>query len=335
MVTLMPPLPQYTAPLLDVRRRLQAILSGAPAQPVAAFWKHHPLADQAADSLVRSTVQFQRETGCDLVKLTPAGNYQVAQRGMLESWNGDPLGRRTISGPAIRQVDDWSRLVLDTTALEWAMVAAARQLRDELGPQPVLLASVFAPLTQALMLAGADTLQQHLRSAPAAVLGGLEVLTRNSLHLIEAYREAGVDGLYLASQHHAAAQLERSLYARWGLAFDQRLLQAGHGFAINILHLHGSGIHLDGVPAGGPWMVHYELGPENPAPEALRALSACPAVLGLPCSRWLEGALQPDVQDWLARFGQASALLTAECVVPLAISNAQIGRWVAEVERAA
>lgn len=301
----------------------------------AAFWKHHPVADQATDTLVAATLDFQRATNSAIVKLTPAGNYQIADRGGQAHWDGDPLGRRSFRTRAINTAKDWSPIAehSETTALEQAIVAAAAAIRAALGPQPRLLATVFSPLSQALMLAGPERLVADLAAKQPALLAALETLSTATQRLIADYRQAGVDGIYLAMQHLTEPNLPRALYQnlaqQLGRSIDQDTMAACNDFHLNILHLHGAPIHLDCLPTGASWRVHYELCPENPSPADFRARCDCTAVIGLPFAVWDDPSqLAHAMTSARQAFAQDSALYTGPCVVPRAVPEAQIAQWV-------
>jgi hypothetical protein len=302
---------------------------------LAAFWKHHPVADQATDTLVAATLDFQCATNSAIVKLTPAGNYQIADRGGQAHWDGDPLGRRSFRNRAINTAEDWAQVAehAATTPLEQAVVAAATEIRAALGPQPVLLATAFSPLSQALMLAGPERLAADLADKQPELLAALETLSTATQRLIADYRRAGVDGIYLAMQHLTEPNLPRTLYRdlsqQLGRSIDQDTMAACNEFHLNILHLHGAPIHLDCLPTGVSWRVHYELCAENPSPADFRAHCDCPAVIGLPFAVWDDPSqLAQAMASARQAFAQDSALYTGPCVVPLAVPEAQIAQWV-------
>lgn len=300
-----------------------------------AFWKHHPVEDQSTDGMIAATLAFHQQTQGDMVKLTPAGNYQIAGRGGDAEWLGDELGRRTFVKRAITAPEDWLKLRETVTPQELNIIEAARQLPARLGNDIPLLVTVFSPLTQALMLAGQDTLQAHLQYYPDAVLKGLEILTTTTKRLIVAYEEAGVNGIYYATQHLTDTAIPRHWYQHFGLSIDQEIMQLCHKFKFNILHIHGSGIHFDCLPTASNWMVHFELAENNPTPEEYRASCHCPAVLALPCSLWSHTeSLTLEINQLLQRFRQNTALITTQCVVPLDIPNEQIASWIMRVRHA-
>jgi amino acid adenylation domain-containing protein len=288
--------------------------------------------------LVAATLAFQAATQSAFVKFTPAGNYQIAQRGGQAQWCGDALGRRSFLSRAIQTPEDWAGLRQQPvlTALELDMVSAAQQVRQALPPEVPLLATVFSPVTQALMLAGPETLQAHCHHAPQAVQAALACLSASTLALLAAYRQVGVSGVYLACQHLADAVLPQALYVQQAQQWDEQIMAACAGFEFNLLHLHGEGIHLHTLPREGRWWVHYELHPSNPSPELYRAACHWPAVLGLPVALWQNTqALPAEIERLLARFGQPGALLSAACVLPLDVPEAQIATWVQQTQQLA
>ncbi|MBH1972052.1 MAG: hypothetical protein I8H92_12720 [Moraxellaceae bacterium] len=296
-----------------------------------AFWKHHPVADQHSDTLVAATLAFHHATQGDIVKLTPAGNYQVADRGGCSEWQEDVLGRRTFVERAITHPEQWLQQTDTLTPLELEIIRAAKQLKKSL-PNTPLLATVFLPLTQALMMTGSETLLTHLQCHPEEVTTGLKILTRCTQRLIAAYQDIGIDGIYLAAQHQSDAVIPRSIYRDFGLPYDQQIMQACRDLSLNILHIHGTMIHFEGVPQENNWMVHFELSEHNPEPEVYRTHCRCPAVIGLPCKVWQNDTeLSPKINSLLQRFGQTSALLSADCVTPLNISSEHIASWIQRI----
>lgn len=298
-------------------------------RPAIAFWQHHPISDQQAATLADATLAFHAEVGGDLVKLTPAGTYQARALGLQDAWQGDPLGRRTIVGRPLAAIEDW--LHLDTCTLgeqEAEQLEAAARVRARLGADVPLLATVFSPLTLALQLAGASTWQSHHIDAPEAVEEGLFRLMQRCRHLIRAYRQAGVSGIYYVAQHFAGDELPAATVAPAWLAHDLPVLAEADGLACNMMHFHGVPLpaNLPALPAG--WLTHYEWCAGNPSPR----LQDRRLALGLPedtllaaadsaaCRRLAEGLWQ-DVP-------RPPALITAACVLPPTFPRAVVRRWV-------
>ncbi len=300
-----------------------------------AFWKHEPVADQAAGTLVANTVLFYQQTLGDLVKLTPAGNYQIAERGGKADWQNDSLGRRTFIERFIKAPEDWYTLTAETTALELALVQATRLTRAALPVTVPLYVTLFSPATLAVMLAGPELFARHLQQAPQAVAYAITTLQKSVENLLGLYQQAGANGYFVASQHASASVMTEQDYLRFAKEADDKVLAAAASLGDTILHLHGQDLLYSAFPKAGPVKIHYELHPSNPTPEAFRALSRCEAVIGLPLDVWAKPAdYRFVVNSMLQRFMQQSALFTAPCVVPLAVANADIKEWTAHMRLA-
>lgn len=300
-----------------------------------AFWKHEPIADQAADTLVTNTVLFYQQTVGDLVKLTPAGNYQIADRGGKAEWRDDPLGRRTFVERFIKTAEDWYSLSAETTALELALVQATRLTRAALPVSVPLYVTLFSPVTLAVMLAGPELFARHLQQEPQAVAYGINILQKSVIKLLALCQQAGANGYFLASQHASASVMTEHEYLHFAKDADDKVIAAAVSLGETILHLHGQDILSSAFPKAGPVKIHYELHPSNPTPEAFRSLSRCEAVIGLPLDVWAKPAdYRYVVDNMLQRFMQQSALFTAPCVVPLAVANADIKEWTAQMRLA-
>ena len=306
------------APPLGIALAGAGIRAGA-ATPVA-FWRHHPIADQQADTLVEATLDFQRQFAVDLVKLTPASTYQSRDYGLQDAWTGDPIGRRDVIGRVVERPEDW--LTLPTLDPRQGFVArfpdAAAMVRRHTAPGVPVLASVFEPFFQASQLAGLDRLLEHIEVAPALVAAGLARIAHNTEQLIRRYVEAGVDGIFLASQQ-ANEAVPIALYRRHGLPGALACLRAARSLPVNMLHLHGRNIHcslfarLDGV------VLHYDACPGNPAPDTLASTAFRTVSSGPSQASLLDGTAVSVAQEMMARCAGRGFVLGAGCTVPLAV----------------
>lgn len=248
--------------------------SGRGDAPVpVAFWRHHPVADQRAETLVAATCKFQQEFRSDIVKITPASSFQLRDLGQDDAWTGDSLGRRVFGAPVIIQPEDWLRLA-ETARNETHVsehLQAARAIRAQVSPEIPVLQSIFDPLFQARTL-GRGVWNQHLREHPEAVAIGLRALRARTTRLIHEFRDAGVDGIFLAVQHAGAGEDHDGAYPRLGFQDDlECLAEAGPG-SLNIVHLHGKD-HPPALAKAFPDAILHFSPDENPAlwTEAIRA----------------------------------------------------------------
>ncbi|MGD9862701.1 MAG: uroporphyrinogen decarboxylase family protein [Pseudodonghicola sp.] len=266
--------------------RLDAAKEGrrGAAVPVA-FWQHHPVADQQADSLADATCAFQDRFDCDLVKITPASSFQLRDLGQTDAWTGDPIGRRDFGPSLVRQPEDWLRIaqmrVGDRHLAEH--LRAARLIRARVPAHIPVLQSIFDPLFQIRILAG-DLWQAHCRDCPENIAAALAALTARTRRLVADFRAAGVDGIFLAVQHAGAAAGPGDSFAERGLPQDLDCLAAAGPDSLNFVHLHGDGIPAGLLDAYPGTTVHFSFD-ANPALDAGRP--ARPEVL-------LSGGMAPS-----------------------------------------
>ncbi len=236
---------QYTK-----RQRLETILAGGtPDRPPVALWRHWPGDDQDADALAYAHVKWQRDYDWDFIKVSPSSSFAIRDWGVEDRWSGAAEGTREYTRRVIHQPEDWTRLQpLDPRQGALGLsLTAARQVKEALGAETPVLATVFSPLAQARNLAGEERLLAHLRAAPEAVRQGLAVITTTTLRLIEAIVASGVDGIFYAVQHARTSRLSPAEYAAFGRPDDQLLLSAAQPLWLNLLHVHGEDAFLDGL----------------------------------------------------------------------------------------
>lgn len=307
----------------------ETCLPGLPqgdVSPWPAFWQHDPSCEHDEQAWIDSTLRFYEETGTALVKLTGPAHYQVADRGVEGSWTGAPLGERTFTRRAIAAVADWQKIPAGLTSSEASVVRVAAALRRQLPAEVPLLVTVFAPATQALMLADPAQFMAHARIAPEAIRAALRQLAQQTATLIDCFAQAGVNGIFLVSKHHAL--MDRTRYLAIAEESDQLVAAACREFPANLLHLHGELLHLEGLPGAGPWMIHIEPDPRNPGMSQIRTLTGHPVILALDYPIWESGDVAGPIQQGLAALGQRSALVGAPCAVPLRYRRSEIATWV-------
>jgi uroporphyrinogen decarboxylase len=229
------------------RERLEATLAGQPVDRVAvALWRHWPGDDQRAEDLARSTLDFQRTFDFDFIKVTPSSNYCLAGWGAESRWVGNQEGTREWGQRVVQGPEDWTRLqVLDpTSGLLDEVHRTLTIIGDEVGEEVPFIQTIFNPLAQARNLAG-ERLLYDLRQHPEALKAGLETITETTLRFIEAARETGIAGIFLALQHATYDLLTEAEYQEFGRPYDLRILEAAEGLWFNLLHLHGVNVMFD------------------------------------------------------------------------------------------
>lgn len=260
------------------------------------------------------------------ISSTPASTYQLRDYGLRDAWDGDSIGRRSVANTVVEEPDDWRRLPrLDPyDGFTGRLLDAADFIRRELPPSVPVLMTVFNPFFQAAALGGIERLRQHLEICPDAVGEGLARIAANTCRLIARLRSAGCDGIFLAVQHAQNSVSTQERYARHGLPGDLDCLAAARSMPLNMLHLHGTGVHAGLFDALGDVTLHFEAAADNPDPAGL--LSRGIAVSSGPCPALLASQPAPLVRaacdDMLARWKGKGFILTSGCTVPYGASPA-------------
>jgi uroporphyrinogen decarboxylase len=326
---------------MSKRERLQATIQGEPADrtPVA-LWRHFPGDDQDAVSLAASTVAFQAQYDFDFIKVTPASSFCVRDWGVEDHWLGNQEGTREYSHQPVRIPDDWyalQQLEPDQGALG-AQLRCLELIRDAVGETVPFIQTIFNPLSQAKNLVGKQNLEAHLRQDPAAVRAGLETITATTERFIEAARDRGIDGIFLAVQHASYELLCEREYEEFGVPFDRRLLDAAGGLWLNVLHLHGNRVMFD-LLADYPVQVINWHDLETPPSLGEGQARVNGAVLG-GLRQWetmLRGTpdeVRREAQEALQQTGGRRVILGTGCVTPITAPWANLRAARAVVERA-
>jgi len=232
---------------MSKRQRLEATIAGQPVdRPAVALWRHWPGDDQRADDLARATLDFQRAYDFDFIKLMPASNYCIADWGAVSTWLGNEEGTREWGRRVIQRPEDWLALkVLDPTrGMLGEMRRALAIVGGAVGQEVPFIQTVFNPLAQAKNLAG-ERLLIHLRQHPDALRAGLETITESIIRFIDAARDTGIAGIFLALQHATVDLLSEVEYGEFGRPYDLRILDACQGLWFNLLHLHGEHVMFE------------------------------------------------------------------------------------------
>lgn len=229
------------------RERLRACLAGEVTDRVpVALWRHFPVDDQSPETLAAATLHWQRVYDFDFVKVTPASSFCLKDWGVEDVWEGHTEGTRRYVKRVITRPEDWSHLRELTPSAPYlaGQLACLRLIKQGLPPETPVIQTIFSPLAQAKNLAGNDTLLEHLRLYPEAVMRGLDTITRTTRSFVSAALETGIDGIFYAIQHAQATLLSLEEYRTFGVPFDQQVLEPANSSWLNVLHLHGKDVHF-------------------------------------------------------------------------------------------
>ena len=311
-------------PAMTKRERLEATIRGEETDRVpVALWRHFPGDDQDPAELAASTVAFQRQYDFDFVKVTPASSFCVRDWGAEDRWIGNEEGTRQYTRRPVVRPEDWRALQpLDP---EWGALGAQLRclelIHEALGDEAPFIQTIFNPLTQAKNLAGQQVMLAHLRQAPDAVRAGLAVIAESTMRFIEAARQRGIAGIFLAVQHANYGLMSEREYKEFGVPFDRRLLEAAGGLWLNVLHLHGSRVMFDLLAEYPVQVVNWH---DRETPPTLREgqQRVRGAVLG-GLRQWdtmvrgTPGNVQAEAHDASEQTGGRRFILGTGCVTPI------------------
>jgi uroporphyrinogen decarboxylase len=323
------------------RERIHATLARRPVdRPAVAFWRHVPHVDHTADGLARAMLDFHRRWDLDLVKVMSSGVYCVEDWGCKVAYTGSPNGAKQCTEHAVQSLTDWLRVKpLDpgAGALGRELDAVRLIARGRHDDAPILH-TMFSPLTIARKLAG-DRVVDDLRVGPTAVLSALEAITETMVRYVDAALDAGADGLFYATQTATAEVLTEDETDRFGVTFDQRVLDAARRrAAMTVLHLHGTRVFFDRLATLPVDAINWH---DRLAPPSLgdaKQIFAGAVVGGLNEHATLQAgppsAIEAEVDDAIVRTDGSGIIVAPGCVLPLATSDAHLEAVVAAVKRA-
>lgn len=306
---------------------------------LTSFWKHHPIADQSGESLARETIAFYEKFKFDFVKLTPAGCWQAACYGVHHAWEPNPVGIRTITKTIINQPTDWLNLPDFSTAplpaLMKEMTDACNRVNAHFVSKVPVFFTLFCPISQAVQMAGRDVFLNHVKASPNEVLAGLQRITKNTLLTIQAFREAGAQGLYFVTQHMREEMLPEYVYKQFGSTFDAECLNSCADFPLNFFHIHGAGVYFCFEQLPDNCTVHFEAAPSNGKINSDRHTHKTPLSIGIPPELLLKTTSEDDMVRLLSEYilpDQTANILTAGCVLPLDFPDEVVLKWLGVIK---
>jgi uroporphyrinogen decarboxylase len=206
-----------------------------------ALWRHFPVDDTTAQGLSQAVAGFQAEYDFDLVKVTHASGYPAEAWGAELIDGANEEGTREYLRRPIGDSSAWRTLEplpIDNQVLKREL-RALELVRERVGSDVHVLATIFNPLTAAKQLAGEPRMLEDLRAAPEALASGLQTIAESMARFAREALDHGADGIFFATQFARRDKLTDDEYARFGLPFDMQVLDAVRRRSLILLHLHG------------------------------------------------------------------------------------------------
>ena len=233
--------------MTHLERIFTALDGKYPDQVPIALWRHFPIADQTAEGLARATLNFQKQFGFDLVKVTPAAGYMAEAWGARLTPKNNDEGTRDYLTRVINSEKDWRSLkkLEVTQGVLGRELQALHLIRQEIQTDTPVLQTIFSPLGTVRNLAG-DRFLEDLRTHPNELHAALDVVTRVTIEFAKKNIETGADGIFFAVQLASYDMLTEVEYRTFGVVYDWHVLDALKDHAqLILLHIHGLNIMFE------------------------------------------------------------------------------------------
>ena len=166
---------------LTKRERLMRTVRGEPVDRLPfSLWRHFYPEEIGAETLAERLVYWHRRFDFDFVKINVRAQYHTEGWGSVFEYSADEHTKPQTKALGVTQVEDFRNLQpLDVNGWPLSeMLDLIRRLRLALGPDEVLLMTVFNPMSVALDLAGGPKpFRAMIEANPAAVHEGLRAIT--------------------------------------------------------------------------------------------------------------------------------------------------------------
>jgi uroporphyrinogen decarboxylase len=231
------------------RERLNMIFSGEkPDRFAASFWRHFFHKEHYAEGTAEAMLDFQARFDWDFMKINPRADYHVEGWGLRQQWSHDEFKKHVKSNFPVSRLEHWrdiEPLKLSTPVLD-EHLRVVSIIRSRLPRDFPIMMTVFTPLAVAGRLVDDDNLlAEHLHHHPDRVLPALEAITQTFESFVAELRNAGADGIFFATTQWASSNLiSWNEYERFGVPFDQRVIEASGEDAINLFHVCSSNNYL-------------------------------------------------------------------------------------------
>lgn len=319
-------------PSLNKRERVLAALARSEVDRVpVSLWSHWPNDPRRAEELATTMIDFQRRFDWDFVKMTPNGSYYPEALGCTLT---PPVGAAAINGIAdspIKTTADWAKLPVLDPSSGWLAehVQSVRLIREALGPDIIILESLFSPLTVARKMSVHVPFAESVGPGRAALEVGLAAIAEGTKRFAVACLDAGADGFFFATQEARADVLPPADFLALGKRFDLEILRSIAGRSIfNLLHVCGLGIYADLVADYPTHAINWET--QSPNPSLAEARKIWPHVLVGGLDRFgavLKGTpaeVAHEARQAVAEAGERGFIVGAGCVIPVGRPDANL-----------
>ncbi len=235
---------------MEKRERVLAALNGEQVdRPPVALWRHFPEHDQTAEGLAGAVADWQKKWDWDFVKVTCTSGYYFEDWGGTFEYRpkGNTHGTRTVLSRPVQSRQALESLqTLDVTQGVYGReLQALRELQKLLEDDVPVLETIFSPLNVANSLMG-TFLATAMTDYPDELGHAMDTITEVTTNFALASLEAGADSIFFATQMTQPALTSADQFQKWGVPYDQQVLNAlREETDFILLHIHGDEIRFD------------------------------------------------------------------------------------------
>ncbi len=189
------------------REAILAVGDGrTPPYVPAAFFMHFDPSCHEGRPAVEKHLEFFRYTDMDLAKI----QYE----------------RKFPADPAIVRPSDWARVRPLSRSFFDPLLEAVDGMVQALGPEAVVIVTLYSPFMCAGHVGGAERLAAHMAEDRRAVNAGMEIITDSLMVFVNACIELGVDGFYHSTQGYEEGRLAHpDLFHECVKPYDLRVMR--------------------------------------------------------------------------------------------------------------
>jgi uroporphyrinogen decarboxylase len=279
---------------LTPRARVDRALAGRDVdRPPISLWHHFGLEKEGPARHAATTLAFHRDYRTDLVKVM----------------SDFPFPKPAGAWHEVKALDDPFPL----------QIQALTAIRDGLQRSAHFVETIFNPWNVAEKLSSPQEVQRLKAEQPQKLLDALEAIARSEATHARRAMNAGASGIFLAIANAQPKLLSREDYARFSAPFDRMVLDAVKDAPLNVLHLHGDAVYLDGFYTGWPAaVINYSAHGTGVALATARAQFAGVLAGGIDETKYrtLDVAALKAQADDARRQAGAKFILTPGCSVP-------------------
>ena len=307
--------------------RVEAAVHGEKVDRVpVSFWRHYAVREWSPRTLAELTLALYRDYDLDIIKLTPTGIYPTQDWGPTIRFSRDDRIHPAWVDAAIRSPDEWPalpRLDVNSGALGREL-EAIRFLAAALDGDTPLVMTLYTPLTIAAMLCwtstSRDRIVQDLREAPQQVHAGLAVIRDVVTDYAAACLEAGVTGIFMATQMAHYDVLTREEHETFGVAYDLPVLESISGRSrLTILHVCRQNVMFDVVADYPVDVIHWNdragQGPDLREAQQLTGKALAGGVAVETLRNGTAAEVLAEARDAIAQAGPSGFILAPTCTV--------------------